>query len=479
MCGLVNSTTSLGVDGLYLPCVPQRSERSAASPSAWPMWVLGLVVLTDQIDQNILRGVLEQLRTEFGLSDPQLGILASSFILVNGLVTVPAGYLADRWNRTRTVGNTMLVWSGITAITAAAPNYGSLVAVRSALGFGQAITEPAANSLVADYYPLSHRGRAFSVQQVMSLLGIGVGIGLGGLVGAALGWRWAFLIVGSPSIVVAFMVFRLREPRRGAADRLHLGVSSEEEEDPARPRTLVDRGLKVFTRELVRGLAADMRTISRIRTMRYALVGVSVLLFTVTGISVWLPSFYERQLGVTAGAAQLLVGSLIIVGGIPGVLFGGRVADKYAGRIRGARMAIPAVCICVGNLLFMVSYARLPVLPAYLIQLVGIFTLTMSLPALRAGMSDAVPANLRGAGFGAFNLASVLFGQAAAPIVVSLLSDAFDDNLRTAFLIVSLPVFVGAGILFSARKYLEADTAKIFEAVLAAIEEDKLSRDLP
>ena len=432
-------------------------------------------MFTDQIDQNILRGVLEQLRDEFALSDPQLGILASSFILVNGLVTVPAGYLADRWNRTRTVGNTMLVWSGITAVTAAAPNYAALVAVRSALGFGQAITEPATNSLVADYYPLSHRGRAFSVQQVMMLAGIGVGIGVGGAVGAALGWRWAFLIVGSPSIVVAFMVFRLREPRRGASDRLHLGVSSEdsETEDPGRAPGLIDRGVRIFTRELVRGLTADMRTISRIRTLRYALVGVSVLLFTVTGISVWLPSFYERQLGVSAGAAQLLVGSLIIVGGIPGVLFGGRLADRYAGRIRGARMAIPAICICIGNLFFMVSYARLPVLPAYLLQLAGIFALTMSLPALRAGMSDAVPANLRGAGFGAFNLASVLFGQAAAPIVVSLLSDAFDDNLRTAFLIVSLPVFVGAGILFSARKYLEADTAKIFEAVLAAIEEEK------
>lgn len=443
------------------------------------MWVLGLVVLTDQIDQNILRGVLEQLREEFSLSDPQLGILASSFILVNGLVTVPAGYLADRWNRTRTVGNTMLVWSGITAVTAAAPNYGFLVAVRSALGFGQAITEPAANSLVADYYPLSHRGRAFSIQQVMGLAGIGLGIGLGGAVGAAVGWRWAFLIVGSPSVIVAFMVFRLREPRRGAADRLHLGVSADEEEDRGRSAALVDRGVKVFVKELLHGLAADMKTIGRIRTMRYALVGVSVLLFTVTGISVWLPSFYERQLGVSAGAAQLLVGSLIIVGGIPGVLFGGRLADRYAGRIQGARMAIPAICIWIGNLLFMVSYARLPVLPAYLIQLVGIFTLTMSLPALRAGMSDAVPANLRGAGFGAFNLASVLFGQAAAPIVVSLLSDAFDDNLRTAFLIVSLPVFVGAGILFSARKYLEADTAKIFEAVLAAVEKDKLSRENP
>jgi MFS family permease len=446
----------------------RRRGTTASGVSTWPMWVLGLVVMSDQIDQAILRGVLEQLGTEFDLSDPQLGFLATCFILVNGLVTVPAGYLADRWDRTKTVGHTMVVWSGITAITAAAPNYGALVAVRSALGFGQAVTEPAANSLVADYYPLADRGKAFSIQQVLGMVGLGLGLGLGGVVGASLGWRWAFLIVGSPSIVVAMMVYRLREPRRGMSDRLHVGVA-EEEVDEVKPG-LLDAGLRTFFREMVQGLVADMRTIARIRTMRYALVGVGVLLFTVTGISVWLPAFYERQLGVASGQAQAYVGSLLILGGIPGVLLGGRIADRYVDKIRGGRMAIPAVTIFVGNLLFMLSYLRLPVAPTYVLQLVGIMTLTMAIPALRAGLSDAVPANLRGAGFGAFNLASVLFGQAAAPMVVSLLSNAFDDNLRTAFLIVSLPVFLGAYVLFRARDHLDADTAKIFEAVLTAMQ---------
>ncbi len=433
------------------------------------MWVLGLVVLTDQIDQNILRGVLEQLRAEFGLSDPQLGFLASCFILVNGLVTVPAGYLADRWVRTRTVGHTMLAWSAVTAITAASQSYGHLVAVRSALGFGQAVTEPSANSLLADYYPIDQRGRAFSIQQVMTFVGIGIGLGLGGLVGATLGWRWAFLIVGSPSIVVAFMVYRLKEPRRGAADRMHLGVHTDDEDHA--PTDLLDEGVRVFVQEMVRGLVADLRTLLRIPTMRYALVGVGTLLFTVTGISVWLPSFYERQLGVGPGSAQLMVGALIIIGGIPGVLLGGRLADRVVSRVKGGRMAIPAYCIAGGNTLFVLSYLHVPLGPAYLMQVIGIFVMTMAIPALRAGLSDAVPANLRGAGFGAFNLASVLFGQAAAPIVVSLL--AFDGNLRTAFLIVSPVVYLGAFVLWKARTHLDRDVARIFEAVMLAVQEEQ------
>jgi MFS family permease len=441
------------------------------------MWLLGFVVLTDQIDTAILRGVLSTLEVEFDLSEVQLGVLASCFVLVNSLVTVPAGYLADRWNRVRTVGNTMIMWSGITALTAASQSYVHLVGVRSALGFGQAISEPATNSLLADYYPINERGKAYSIQQVLGLVGGAIGLGLGGFVAAQLSWRWAFLLVGSPSIVVAFMVFRLKEPRRGASDRAHVGVSEEPDDEPLQvkqPAASTMLQLRAFTSDFTRGLAADVRTIMQIRTMRYALVGVTVLLFVVTGIGVWLPFFYERQLGVTVGSGAGLVGLLLVFGGVPGILVGGRVADRYATRVVGGRLAIPAMCIATANCFFLASWhPSLTVVPVFALHLVAIFMMTTALPAMRAGLSDAVPANLRGAGFGAFNLASVLGGQAAAPLIISLLASTFDGNLRTSFFILTFPVFFGAWILYRAREHLEADTQKIFAAILSATAEQQ------
>src|SRR5205807_7647591 len=197
--------------------------------STRPMWVLGLVIMIDQVDQNIVRGVITPLKHDFHASDASIGVLLAAFVLVNGIVTVPAGYLADRWDRTRTIGNTVVAWSGVTALTAAMPTFASLVAIRGALGFGQAITEPAAASLLADYYPPAERGRAFSVQQCLLFVGFGLGVGAGGLVGNALGWRAAFLLVGTPGVLIAVAVFRLREPARGAADRLQLGLDDAEE----------------------------------------------------------------------------------------------------------------------------------------------------------------------------------------------------------------------------------------------------------
>ncbi|HET6793838.1 MAG TPA: hypothetical protein VFH45_05320, partial [Acidimicrobiales bacterium] len=87
--------------------------------------------------------------------------------------------------------------------------------------------------------------------------------------------------------------------------------------------------------------------------------------------------------------------------------------------------------------------------------------------------SDAVPANLRGAGFGAFNLVSVVCGTAAAPLVVSLFSQIFDGNLRTAFLIVTPPLYLGALILLRARDHMDRDAARIFQAVAEAVQADQ------
>ena len=447
---------------------PQRA-------STWPMWVLGLVLMIDQIDQNIVRGVVTPLKHDFHLSDLAIGILLSSFILVNGIVSVPAGYLADRWHRTRTVGHTIVAWSGITALTAAAPNFPTLLAVRSALGVGQAVTEPSAASLLADYYPAEQRGQAFSVQQCLLFVGFGIGLGLGGYVGKELGWRWAFLLVGTPGVLIALAVYRLHEPRRGHGDRLHLGIDQDGVGAPAgsgHPDLLAE-GVGQFVRDMLSGLRADLRTIWNITTMRYALVGVSSLLFTVTAVAAALPQFYERNLHVAKGDAELYVGALIMIGGIPGVLLGGRLADRYLTRVRGARVAIPAYCIMAGTAVFAVSYLWLGLVPAFLLEVLGAFIITLAIPALRAGLSDAIPANLRGAGFGAFNVVSVIFGQAAASVVVFGLSNAFGNDLRTALLLVSPPVFLGGVVLLRARDHLDADAAKIFQAILTAMQEQQ------
>lgn len=497
-----------------------------------PMWVLGLVILVDEIDKNIVRGLITPLKEEFGVGDLGISVLLSLALLLNGLITVPAGYLADRWVRNRAIGHTVIGWSALTAAGAASVNFPMLVGLRSALGFGQAITEPSAASLIGDYYPTQDRGRAFSIQQMMLFVGAGVGIGVGGAIGATLGWRWALVIMALPGALVAIVAYRLPEPRRGAADTAGAGVGAAHTD----PR-LFEGGLLQFARDMWDSLRADMRTILSIRTMKYALVGVAAILFTITAVAAWLPQFYERQMGVKPGVGEAWVG-LVALAGVPGVLLGGRAADRWAPRIQGGRLALPAMFLFVGVTIFSFGYVLEPTIPTgvaaaqdradvaatraeeevtlleetgagqvaievardaaqdarsnaqevgrralgydsgvflavVLSQIIGFGIVAMSIPGLRAGLTDAVPAHLRGTGFGAFNLAAVVFGQAAAPFVVGGLSAVFDENLRTALLLVTPASLLGAAVLFRARRYLDGDMSKMMTAVMKAVQEEQ------
>ncbi|MGH9188132.1 MAG: MFS transporter [Acidimicrobiales bacterium] len=450
-----------------------------------PMWVLGLVVLMDEIDKNIVRGLIDPLQEDFGVGDAAIGVLVSLQLLFNGIITVPAGYLADRWNRTQAMGKTVVAWSGLTAAGAGAVGFPMLVGLRSMLGFGQAVSEPSAASLIGDYYPPNQRGKAFSIQMAMLFVGTGLGVALGGVLGKAFGWRAALVFVALPGLLVAWLVFRLREPKRGTADLLHaLGSGEIEHSEGDHPR-LFEHGFTQFVKDMISGLRADMRTILNIRTMRYALVGVAALLFTITAIAVWLAQYYIRHLHVQEAHGELYF-AIVAFGGVPGILVGGRVADRWAPRIQGGRLALPAVFLFAGTAFFTASYfirpteySRTALFAAMAIQLAGMFVVSMAIPGLRAGLTDALPAHLRGAGFGAFNLVAVVAGQAASPLIVSLISDAFDENLRVAFFAVSPLSFLGAIILFRARRFLDDDMQKIMMAVLTAMQEEQQRRHEP
>ena len=327
-----------------------RGGGRFAGRAAGPLVVLSLVNLIDQVDVSILRGVLPQLEDEFDLLDWQLGALGFAFVFINAIATIPAGWAADRVNRRSLIGGTLLSWSALSALAAAAQTYVQLFGARAMLGFGQAIDDPASTALLADYYPAEVRGRVFSYQQLATFLGGGLGLGLGGWIGATWGWRWAFLLVGTPGSLIAFAVFRLREPRRGEADGIEM------EEPPKIP-------VRELARTATRSLIADMRMIFGIRTMRYVLVGVSTLLFTVSGVGYWLAVYHDRYSGLSEAQATGVSAGVLAIAGIIGTFWGGRAADKVFGVSPAGRITqvSDAIMVCAG--LFLVSFL-VPIVPA-------------------------------------------------------------------------------------------------------------------
>jgi MFS family permease len=438
-----------------------------------PLVVMGLVGLVDQVDVSVARGVLPILEEEWSLNDTQLGLLASVFVVVSAVATIPAGWVADRYRRTRVVGWTLLSWSGLILLSATAVNYVNLLVARAAMGIGQAVDDPASTSYLGDSYPSRMRGRVFSVQQVSGFLGAGIGVALGGWVGDTLGWRWAFAVVGVPGAVVALWVFRLREPRRGEAE-LPESLTWEEIEalPPQEDRRAGTEGLTV--RQLVRlaatELVSELKMIFGIRTMRYVLVGVAALLFTVSGISTWLAIYHERYSGMSVREATAATGLVLGVGGIIGTFAGGAFSDRHHHRWKGGRIVIVVWSAVLCAILFMVSFA-IDVVPLRLaLQFIGVVAAAGAAPGLRAAMLDVVPPGSRGVGASAMALTTAVFGTAMAPVLVGGVS-SLTGSLVAAFYLTFPPVILGLMLLLRARHTLEEDARAI---VIAMYEEHQL-----
>lgn len=466
MIGVGSSDTAAegsgGEDGTSGAGTGAHSTGGGASPvryGLWPMIFLGGVNLVDWTDMAIVRGIAPVLEDEWGINDFQIGLLSFVFVVVNAVATIPAGWLADNMVRTRIIGFTMASWSGLILLSATAINYVHLLFARAVMGIGQSFDDPATTSLMGDYYPPDKRARAFSLQQVAVFAGMGLGTSLGGLVATTLGWRWAFVLVGMPGSVLAFLAFRLGEPARG-------GTEATGAQPPAPvPRQREPFGQ--FVPKMIDELRSELRFIFGIRTMRYLIIGISALLFTVTGLATWLPIYHERYSGMSVREATAVTGGVLGLGGIIGTFFGGWLADRFlAQRGPATRIHITVAGGTICAVLYLVSFAVPFVGLRLLLQFVGILAGATATPGLRAAMLDVVPAQSRGVGASAFALCSIVLGTAMAPPVVGLISH-LTGSLVAAFYITFPAVLVGMAFLVLATKTIVQDASQMLAAMLA------------
>src|SRR3954453_8463695 len=207
------------------------TEGTLATPPAGllrasrtPLIPLTRVLAVDQADRYLLSAVFPLLKDEFGLSDTQLGSLSAAFLLVATAGSVPFGILVDRTVRTRIAAWGAALWSVAMLATGLATSYPGLFLSRMGLRGAQCRYTPASFSLLTDYYSVEERSRVLGIYQVGSVLGF-AGLPLGGLIATHWGWRAAFDLYALAGFLVALLVWRLREPARGAADGLRAAAA--------------------------------------------------------------------------------------------------------------------------------------------------------------------------------------------------------------------------------------------------------------
>ena len=159
------------------------APQSAPLPSRWlVLAVLVAVALLSYADRYLFAGLAPVISHEFALSDGTLGLLLGpAFALLYTVLGVPAARLADRTSWIRVAAAGCLMWSLFTFATALATSTATLALARVGVGIGEAAYQAPVSALIAAYFPLHQRGRAFAA--LMSAIYLGQITGFaGGLV---------------------------------------------------------------------------------------------------------------------------------------------------------------------------------------------------------------------------------------------------------------------------------------------------------
>lgn len=280
-------------------------------------YVLGLLALTyafSYMDRQILSILFEDIKSEFLLSDMQLGLLSGlAFAVFYSTLAIPVARFADRANRISILSTALAIWSAMTVLCGTVTNFAQLVLCRIGVGVGEAGATAPAHSVISDYFQPAQRSTVLAVYSLGTAVGALMGLALGGKIAEQFGWRTAFFVAGVPGLALAVLVkISVHEPVRGRLD------------DPA---TLVARsaaGSAEIARAPIRSTIAVLWKNAVYRSVTIAHV---LAVFVSYAISSWLPALYLRQFDLGQNEVGVTVGLINFLGGVPGLLLGGILAN--------------------------------------------------------------------------------------------------------------------------------------------------------
>jgi MFS family permease len=364
-----------------------------------------------------------------------------AFALLYCTAALPIARLADRSDRIRVFGASILTWSLFTGVGGAATSFIQLFLLRIGVGIGEAGCAPPAQSLIVDHFPPQKRSSALAVFMSGQSIGSAAGLVLGGLLGGWLGWRWALVLAGAPGLLVGALVLgTLTDPRRHEAPG-------------ARPAP------QPFWK--VVGMLSRRPSFLLVS---FGFGTVSIVTYTTTAFA---GSFYLRvhgadlaqlaeHLGVSPlGVIGLGLGLFGSLGGAAGALAGGLLGDRLGARDVRALAFIPAAGMLLATIGFVAMFTVGSAAVSLMLSAVATFCLS-----LFSGPGSLILQRVAGRHARATGLAVTTFiasglGLGIAPLATGILSDVLapslgaGEGLRYAIL-VSLVAGPMGGLFFAA-----------------------------
>jgi len=410
-------------------------SKSTLTGARSALFLLLVINLFNYIDRQVLAALEPDIRATFfpagGVNAmTKTGLLGDAFF-VTYMITAPIlGLLADRFSRWIIIGSAVLLWSLASGCSGLAATFTILFATRVCVGIGEGGYGPAAPTILSDLFPIETRGRIMAIFCAAIPVGSALGYVIGGLIGAHLGWRWAFYLVAPPGLLLGLLCFWQRDPRVTAH---HLVLES--------PRRSLRDYLNLF----------------RTRSYLINCIAMTLMTFVTGGLGFWAPA-YLRFRNQSPDVGMTIFGLIIVVAGLVSTLLGGVIADKLRSRLPGSYFWVSGIGMLIACPFF-IATLYIPFPAAWVTMFVAIFFLFLNTGPSNTALANVSLPAVRATAFAANIFVIHAFGDVQAFWLLGYIGG--HTNMRVAFLFVSGIILLSGVAWLIGVKYLPADTAAV------------------
>ena len=411
------------------------------------------------VDRIILSLLIQPIKLDLGLSDTKVSLLHGfAFAIFYTIMGIPIARLADRYSRRAIIAAGIAVWSCMTGACGIAHGYWQLFAARVGVGVGEAALSPAAYSMIADLFKPEKLGRALSVYTTGAFVGAGLAFIIGGavvqaitsspeltvpVIGTIRSWQAAFFVVGAPGLLVAALMFTVKEPVRRLKSNAADGESASD----------------AVSMSGVFGFVC-----SRWRIYVAHFLGFSLLGVVSNAIFAWTPTFLNRSFDMTMGQSGPAIGGILLIFSTAGIFVGGWLADRLVlkGFADGAmRAGVVAGTGCVPFSLLM------PFMPSItwvlLLYCPLLFFASFGFGAAAAALQQITPNRMRAVVSAFYLFLLNLIGIGLGPTITALITDYIFANEGAVGFSIAITAgasgLLGALILWFGLKPFRAEAA--------------------
>lgn len=390
----------------------------------YPRTALALLTalnLLNYIDRSVLFAVQDLVKAEFHRSDAAFGLLTSVFFIFYMCAAPFMGPLSLRFSRKAVIVAGAMVWSVATLLTAITKNFDELLIRHTLVGIGEASFVILSPTFVADMFPEEQRGRVMGVFYFAIPVGTALGYLLGGVMGPKYGWRVPFYVGAAPGVLLALLLLLIPEPRLGQFDAPEMAPE----------------------RDTLKGLARNPAFLT-------ATFGMAMMVFSLGGLQVWMPTFLHRVHGYSLLEANLVFGVSTIFNGLVASLAGGWISDWLLRRNRAAHYLVSAVSLGLGIPAMCVALFANGTL-----MVVGIFVaeflLLLNTGPLNAAVINSVGPHVRAAALAVNIFIFHLLGDVPSAYLIGYMSDHY--SLQSAFVAPVVTIALSSAILFYGMRF--------------------------